>query len=211
MPGPTTQGGRRVVTGRAATTIGLHFFNPVPMMQLVELVHLETTSPAVVADALAFVKATKKTPVLCKDTPGFVVNRLLVPYMAQALKLVEDGVADYKAVDVAMRLGAGHPMGPFTLADYVGLDTLLSILQNWTALYPGEPAFFVPPSLEAMVKKMVTHDEVRCRTVIPLPSLRPPRPAPASAHPSGVKARHHRAQRNARATSNRSRGRSDIG
>ena len=159
-------------------------------MNLIEVVRLDSTSPAVIADALAFVKATKKTPVLCKDTPGFVVNRLLVPYMAQAFKLVEDGVADFKDVDVAMRLGAGHPMGPLyvsemppsharrraasgaarlshsplcpplvrtplhsTLADYVGLDTTCSILKNWTSLYPGEPAFFVPSLLEAKVKE----------------------------------------------------------
>lgn len=124
----------------------------VQVMNLIEVVRLDSTSPAVIADALAFVKATKKTPVLCKDTPGFVVNRLLVPYMAQAFKLAEASVADFKDVDIAMRLGAGHPMGPFTLADYVGLDTTLSILENWTSMYPGEPAFFVPQSLRDKVK-----------------------------------------------------------
>ena len=97
--------------------------------------------------ALAFVREIGKTPVLTKDTPGFVVNRLLVPFMAQACKLVEDGVASFKDVDVGMKLGAGHPMGPFTLMDYVGLDTTLSILQNWTQMYPNEPAFIVPKLL----------------------------------------------------------------
>jgi len=116
-------------------------------MALVEVVKLESTPKAVVDTATAFVKAIGKTPVLCRDTPGFVVNRLLVPYMAQALKLVEDNVASFQDVDVAMKLGAGHPMGPFTLADYVGLDTTLSILQNWSSMYPGEPAFIVPKSL----------------------------------------------------------------
>jgi 3-hydroxyacyl-CoA dehydrogenase len=98
------------ITGRLETTIGLHYFNPVQIMQLVEVVKLDTTPQSVIDAAIKFVKATGKTPVLCKDTPGFVVNRLLVPYMAQALKLVEDGVASFQDVDVAMKLGAGHPM-----------------------------------------------------------------------------------------------------
>lgn len=139
------------ITGRHATTIGLHYFNPVQIMQLVEVVKLDQTPQAVLDAALKFVKSVGKTPVVCKDTPGFVVNRLLVPYMAQALKLVEDGVASHKDVDIAMKLGAGHPMGPFTLADYVGLDTTLSILKNWKGEYPEEPAFIVPKSLEKMV------------------------------------------------------------
>ena len=131
--------------------IGLHYFNPVQVMALVEVVTLDETDAAVTASAHAFVRAVGKTPVACKDTPGFVVNRLLVPYMAQAFKLVGEGVASFKDVDVAMKLGAGHPMGPFTLADYVGLDTTLSILENWSAMYPGEPAFFVPALLREKV------------------------------------------------------------
>lgn len=137
--------------GRHQTTIGLHYFNPVQLMKLVEVVKLDTTPQAVVDAATGFVKAVGKTPVVCKDTPGFVVNRLLVPYMAQALKLVEDGVADFKDVDVAMKLGAGYPMGPFQLTDYVGLDTTLHILKNWTTMYPSEPAFIVPKVLAAKV------------------------------------------------------------
>jgi len=98
------------LSGRPETTIGLHYFNPVQLMALVEVVRLDSTPQRVVDAALAFVRAVGKTPVLCKDTPGFVVNRLLVPYMAQALQLAEAGVASYKDVDIAMKLGAGHPM-----------------------------------------------------------------------------------------------------
>lgn len=139
--------------GRHETTIGLHYFNPVQLMGLVEVVKLDSTPQGIIDAATGFVKAIGKTPVLCKDTPGFVVNRLLVPYMAQALKLVEDGVADFKDVDAAMKLGAGYPMGPFQLSDYVGLDTTFNILTNWTKMYPGEPAFFVPKILEQKVKE----------------------------------------------------------
>ena len=122
-------------------------------MALVEVVHLPTTDAAVLDAAVAFVKKIGKTPVLCKDTPGFVVNRLLVPYMAQALALVDRGVASFKDTDIAMKLGAGHPMGPFHLADYVGLDTTLHILNNWTKMYPNEPAFIVPKILVEKVKE----------------------------------------------------------
>ena len=116
-------------------------------MALVEVVPLEATEPAVTAAVTAFVRSCGKTPVLARDTPGFIVNRLIVPYLAQAFKLVDDGVASFRDVDVAMRLGAGHPMGPFTLADYVGLDTTLSILRNWRQAHPGEPAFIEPPAV----------------------------------------------------------------
>lgn len=97
-------------------------------------------------------KAVGKTAVACRDTPGFVVNRLLVPYMAQAIAMLDRGDASKEDIDSAMRLGAGHPMGPLTLADYVGLDTCLNILKGWTAKYPKESAFFIPPILEAMVR-----------------------------------------------------------
>jgi 3-hydroxyacyl-CoA dehydrogenase len=139
------------IAGRPSTTIGLHYFNPVQLMGLVEVVKLDATPEPVVAAAMAFVRAQGKTPVLCADTCGFVVNRLLVPYLAQAIALVERGVATVKDVDTAMKLGAGHPMGPLQLADYVGLDTTLNVLSNWREMYPNEPAFFVPPSLRAMV------------------------------------------------------------
>lgn len=91
-------------------------------MALVEVVRLDATPQSVVDTAFAFVKSIGKTPVLCRDTPGFVVNRLLVPYMAQAMKLLDDDVASFRDVDTAMKLGAGYPMGPFTLADYGEVD-----------------------------------------------------------------------------------------
>ena len=104
--------------GRPAQMCGLHFFNPVQLMQLVEVIKTDKTDPQIFARAMSFGAALGKTPVECIDTPGFVVNRLLVPYIASALLLVERGVANAADVDVAMKLGCGHPMGPVMLADY---------------------------------------------------------------------------------------------
>jgi len=137
--------------GRPAQMCGLHFFNPVQLMQLVEVVRTEDTSPAIFDRAYKFGAALGKTPVECIDTPGFVVNRLLVPYLASAMLMVERGVASVPDVDTAMRLGAGHPMGPIALADYVGLDTCMSILEGWSSEYPEEPSFKTPASLKAKV------------------------------------------------------------
>jgi 3-hydroxyacyl-CoA dehydrogenase len=95
-----------------------------------------------------------KTAVRCKDTPGFIVNRLLVPYLSSALAMAERGDASIKDIDVSMQLGAGHPMGPFMLADYIGLDTLLSILEGWKTTNPEETDFKVPQLLRDMVKKV---------------------------------------------------------
>jgi 3-hydroxybutyryl-CoA dehydrogenase len=110
-------------TKRADRFAGLHFFNPVPIMKLVEIVRAVTTSDETVATLRGFVDRLGKTGVVCKDTPGFVVNRLLVPYMLAAIRALEQGVASADEIDQAMMLGAGYPMGPFTLLDYVGLDT----------------------------------------------------------------------------------------
>ena len=96
---------------------GLHFFNPVPQMKLVEVIRTEETTDEVFESLLAVCKKMKKTPVSCKDTPGFIVNRLLVPYMMEAIRLVERGDASKEDVDTAMKLGAGYPMGPFELMD----------------------------------------------------------------------------------------------
>lgn len=122
-------------------------------MPLVEVVRTEHTSEEAFAEAHAVCAALPgKQVVSCSDTPGFLVNRLLVPYMSSAMLLVERGHGTVADTDTAMRLGAGHPMGPFTLADYVGLDTCLSILEGWSDLYPGEAAFAVPESLRAKVE-----------------------------------------------------------
>lgn len=139
-------------SGRADKMIGLHFFNPVQIMKLVEVVALPQTDPEVFEEAKTFVNSLAgKVAVSCKDTPGFIVNRLLVPYLAQGIALLDRGHGDIKDIDTSMELGAGHPMGPLTLADYVGLDTCLSILEGWKTNYPDEPAFIVPESLKAKV------------------------------------------------------------
>lgn len=110
---------------------GLHFFNPVPQMKLVEVIKIKETRKDVFDALMEFSKKLGKAPVACKDTPGFIVNRLLVPYMMEAFRLVERGDASYQDVDTAMKLGAGYPMGPFELADYVGLDTTKFIVDGW--------------------------------------------------------------------------------
>ncbi len=135
-----------VVPKRAANFAGLHFFSPVAMMKLVEVVRGASTSQAVLDDLFDYSKRVGKSPILCQDTKGFVVNRLLVPYMLEAFRLVERGVASIEDVDVGMKLGAGHPMGPFTLADSIGLDVIHKISQAWHAADPANPAF-VPSKL----------------------------------------------------------------
>jgi len=121
-------------------------------MQLVEVVRTDSTDDAVFEKAMNFTKSLKKTPIACKDTPGFVVNRLLVPSMAQAMAMLDRGDASVQDIDTGMKLGAGHPMGPLQLADYVGLDTCLFILQGWVKEFPQEPAFFIPECLKSKVK-----------------------------------------------------------
>ncbi|KAJ3044282.1 hypothetical protein HDV00_002602 [Rhizophlyctis rosea] len=116
---------------------GLHFFNPVPQMKLVEIIRIPETSEDVFQSLYAVTKKMGKTPVACKDTPGFIVNRLLVPYMMEALRLVERGDATKEDVDTGMKLGAGYPMGPFELMDYVGLDTVKFITDGWYASGKG--------------------------------------------------------------------------
>jgi len=140
-------------SGRPARMVGLHFFNPVQLMRLVEVVRTDATDDEVLAAARAFGEACGKTPVTCKDTPGFVVNRLLVPYMTQALQMLERGDASAEDIDTAMKLGCGHPMGPIELCDYVGLDTTLYILQGWVQRYPEEQAFAIPAILERRVQQ----------------------------------------------------------
>jgi 3-hydroxyacyl-CoA dehydrogenase len=138
-------------SGRAARFVGLHFFNPVQLMKLVEVVRTSKTDENVFAAARGFGEAVGKTPVACKDTPGFVVNRLLVPYMTQALQMLERGDATKEDIDAAMQYGCGYPMGPITLTDYVGLDTTLSILEGWVARFPKETAFAIPEILRRKV------------------------------------------------------------
>ena len=108
---------------------GIHYFNPVQIMKLVEVVSTEKSDPALIAKVTEFVNKTGKVPVQAKDTPGFIVNRLLVPYITEAVALVARGDASPSDVDTAMKLGAGHPMGPITLSDYVGNDINLACMK----------------------------------------------------------------------------------
>ncbi|ORY78394.1 3-hydroxyacyl-CoA dehydrogenase [Leucosporidium creatinivorum] len=114
---------------RASHCVGFHFFNPVPVMKLVELIPALQTSPEVLARARAFAEAMGKTVTVSQDTPGFVSNRLLMPFINEAIIALETGVASKEDIDTTLKLGMGHPMGPLTLADFIGLDTCLSIME----------------------------------------------------------------------------------
>ncbi len=140
-------------SGRPERFVGLHFFNPVQLMKLVEVIQAKKTSSEVVAAARAFGEKVGKTPILAKDTPGFVVNRLLVPLLHEAVLMVERGDATAKDVDTGMELGCGHPMGPLKLLDYVGLDTTLFIMDGWYQRYPADPMFKPSELLKRMVKE----------------------------------------------------------
>jgi len=138
------------VTGRPDRFLGLHFFNPVPLMPLVEVVRTVATSPATIASALEFAGRLGKQPILAKDSAGFIVNLLLIPYLLDAVRAVERGVATVADIDAGMQLGCGHPMGPLTLLDFVGLDTSLKVGE---ILYEEfrEPRYAPPPLLRRMV------------------------------------------------------------
>jgi 3-hydroxybutyryl-CoA dehydrogenase len=137
-------------SGRPDRIVGLHFFSPVPVMPLVEVVRTVGTSDATFDAALTFVRKLGKEPVIAKDASGFIVNRLLVPYMLDAVRALEQGVASTVDIDTAMRLGTGHPMGPLTLLDFVGLDTTYRIAEIMFAEY-RDPRFAPPPLLKRMV------------------------------------------------------------
>lgn len=130
--------------------LGLHFFNPVPVMKLVEVVRTIATSEQVVEQAVALARSLGKEPVQCEDRPGFLVNRLLVPYLLDAIRALEEGVGGMEDIDRAMKLGCGHPMGPFQLLDFVGLDTTLHIANIMFDEFK-EKRFAPPPSLKRMV------------------------------------------------------------
>jgi 3-hydroxybutyryl-CoA dehydrogenase len=138
-------------TRRPDRFVGLHFFNPAPIMKLVEVIRSPLTSPASFERALAFARGLDKTAVSAKDTTGFVVNRLLVPYLLDAVRVFEQGVASAVDIDEAMRLGCGHPMGPLTLLDFVGLDTTYFIADIMFDEF-REARFAPPPLLKRMVQ-----------------------------------------------------------
>jgi 3-hydroxybutyryl-CoA dehydrogenase len=137
-------------TSRADRFVGLHFFNPVPLMKLVEVIRTVQTSDATLEAATTWCRAIGKTVVTTGDSTGFVVNRLLVPYMLDAIRVFEQGLASRDDIDNAMKLGCGYPMGPLFLTDYVGLDTTCSIAEIMFDEF--KEARFAPPSL---LKRMV--------------------------------------------------------
>ena len=137
-------------SGRPDRMLGLHFFNPVPLMKLVEVVRTITTSEETEQRVLDFVRALGKEPIRAKDSSGFVVNLLLIPYMLDAINALESNVASIEDIDKGMQLGAGHPMGPFTLLDFVGLDTVYKIAEIMFAEY-RETRYAPPPLLKRMV------------------------------------------------------------
>ncbi len=138
-------------SGRPGRTIGLHFFNPVPVMQLVEVVRTILSDKTVVAAATEFCRALGKEPIACRDNSGFIVNRLLVPYLLDAIRALEEGVGTVEEIDKGMQLGCGYPMGPFTLLDFVGLDTTYAIANIMFEEY-RERRFAPPPLLKQMVQ-----------------------------------------------------------
>lgn len=137
-------------TRRSDRFAGLHFFNPVPVMKLVEVVRTIATSEATVQTLLEFARSLGKEPVLAKDNSGFIVNRLLVPYLLDAVRAVEEGVGSAEDIDRGMELGCGHPMGPLKLLDFVGLDTTYAIAEIMFSEY-REKRFAPPPLLKRMV------------------------------------------------------------
>ena len=138
-------------TRRPDQFVGLHFFNPVPVMKLVEVVRTLLTSEEAYKTAFDFARSLGKEPIACRDNSGFVVNRLLVPYLLDAIRALEEGVASVEDIDKGMQLGCGYPMGPFTLLDFVGLDTTYYIANIMFEEY-REKRFAPPPLLKQMVQ-----------------------------------------------------------
>ena len=137
-------------SGRPAQFVGLHFFNPVPVLPLVEIVRGLETSQDTVDAADQFVTRLGKTPILVEDSPGFVANRILLPMINEAVFTLQDGVADAAGIDTVMKLGAAHPMGPLALADLIGLDVCLDILDTLHRDF-GDDKYRPAPLLRRMV------------------------------------------------------------
>ena len=137
-------------TSRPERFLGLHFFNPVPLMKLVEVVRTIATEPAALETVVAFAERLGKTVVRVPDRAGFIVNRLLIPYLLEAVRALEEGLASVTDIDTAMKLGCGHPMGPLTLLDFIGLDTAYYISQIMYEEF-REKRFAAPGLLRRMV------------------------------------------------------------
>jgi 3-hydroxybutyryl-CoA dehydrogenase len=140
------------VTGRKDKVVGLHFFNPAPVMKLVEIIKTQYVSPDTLDSAWKFANSLEKTPVIVIDRAGFIVNRLAVPFMMHAMKMMEEGVASAQDIDTAVTLGLNHPMGPLALADLIGNDIVLSMANGIYAVIK-EDRFVAPKILKDMVKE----------------------------------------------------------
>ena len=139
-----------MATSRPERFVGLHFFNPVPVMELVEVIRTILTDPSVYETVLAFTQSLGKTPVRTADRAGFIVNRVLIPYLMDAIRALEEGVGSISDIDRAMQLGCGHPLGPFVLLDFIGLDTACSIANILFEEF-REPRFAPPGLLKRLV------------------------------------------------------------
>lgn len=142
--------GMMTATQRAPRFLGVHFFNPVPLMKLVEVVKTVVTEPAIVQLGLDFARKLGKVPILTSDRAGFIVNRLLIPYLLDAIRALEEGFGTIEDLDQGMKLGCNHPMGPFTLLDFVGIDTTYYIAEILFNEY-REKRFAPPPLMKRMV------------------------------------------------------------
>ncbi|MBI3647652.1 MAG: 3-hydroxybutyryl-CoA dehydrogenase [Actinobacteria bacterium] len=139
-----------IASGRPDKVVGMHFFNPPPVMPLLELTPALTTSEETVAFARAFAERLGKTVVVSKDHAGFIVNRLLIPYLNDAARLYDEGFATREDIDTAIHLGLAHPMGPLTLMDLIGIDTCVNVAEVLVREF-GEPKYAAPPILKRMV------------------------------------------------------------
>lgn len=142
-----------VGTGRLDRFAGLHFFNPVWKMKLVEVIGIEQTSDNTMKQVTSYINGIGKVPVRCNDNHGFIVNNLLYPYLLDAIRFYERGHGSIEDIDIAMKLGAGLPSGPFELIDIIGLDTVNYVCSLWHEKYPDDPKYFPIDTLTEMVQK----------------------------------------------------------
>jgi len=131
--------------------VGMHFFNPVWYMKLVEVIGTTKTTDVTMRRSIDFVDDLGKTAVRCDDTPGFIVNHLLYPYLMEGLRLMERGHGAVEDIDTAMKLGAGLPMGPFEMMDVIGIDTVQQVIKTWNAKYPGDTRYFPSETIDKLV------------------------------------------------------------